>query len=46
MASGRLEAARLPDYAKLVQRAMDEIRRLIQDKGTPKIRSEAGLGNR
>jgi hypothetical protein len=43
MASGRLEVARLSDYAKTIQRAMDEIRQLIEDKGTAKIKSAAGV---
>jgi hypothetical protein len=46
MASGRLEVARLSDYAKTIQRAMDEIRQLIEDKGTAKIKSAAAVGNR
>lgn len=38
VASGALDVARLDAYAGLVSRAMDEIRTLLLDKGTPAIR--------
>lgn len=43
MASGSLDVDRLPDYAAIVQRAMDEIRTLLRDKATPEIKRFAGV---
>jgi hypothetical protein len=43
MASGSLDAHRLPSYAAMVQRAMDEIRALLRDKAIPEIKRLAGL---
>lgn len=43
LANGKLDIGRLPDYADLVRRAMEEIRRLLRDKGTREIQRRAGL---
>jgi hypothetical protein len=43
MASGPLPIADLPAYSALVLRAMDEIRRLLKDKGIEPVRRRAGL---
>ena len=43
LASGPIEANHLPEYADVVARSMDEVRALIQDKGTNEIRRQAGL---
>lgn len=43
LANASLDLARLPAYADLVRRAMDEIRSLIRDKAIPDIRREAGV---
>lgn len=43
MANGSLDAARLPSYAAIVQRAMDEIRALFRDKAIPEVQRMAGL---
>ena len=43
IASGSLDMAQLHIYAKLVVRAMDEIRHLLRDKGTQRIRELAGI---
>jgi hypothetical protein len=45
IASGSLDVSRLTDYAKLVERAMDEIRTLLNDKATPEIKRIAGLSS-
>jgi len=43
MASGSLDVRRLPAYAAMVQRTMNEIRTLLRDKAIPEIKSLAGL---
>lgn len=43
MASGRLEVDRLSQSAKIVERAMEEIRRLMADKAVPRVRNAAGV---
>jgi hypothetical protein len=43
MASGRLEVRRLSQSAKIVERAMEEIRRLIRDKALPRVKNAAGI---
>lgn len=43
MASGRLEVNRLSQSAKIVERAMEEIRRLISNKAVPRVKSAAGI---
>jgi len=43
IASGYLDPAQLPLYAELVMRGMDEVRALLQDKGTADLRQRAGL---
>lgn len=43
MANGRLDAVRLPSYAAMVQRTMDEIRALLREKAIPEIQRMAGL---
>ena len=46
VANGHLPPLDAVQHAKTVQRTMDEIRRLLTDKGTPAIRNAAGLGGR
>jgi len=43
IASGSLDVRRLPDYAAVVQRAMNEIRTLLRDKAIPEIKRLAGV---
>lgn len=43
MASGPLDVSSLTNHASLVQRAMDEIRKLLRAKGTATIKRAAGL---
>ena len=43
LCNGSLLISSLPAYADTVQRAMNEIRTLLSDKGTAKIRALAGL---
>lgn len=43
VSNGRLEIAKLDDYAGLVVRAMDEIRDLLREKATDDIKARAGL---
>jgi hypothetical protein len=43
IASGSLEPSRLAAYARLVYRAMDEIRALLRDKANLKIKKYAGV---
>lgn len=43
MANGSLDAVRLPSYAAMVQRTMDEIRVLLREKATPDILRMARL---
>ena len=43
LASGSLKIEALTGYAALVQRAVNEIRSLLGDKGTPEVRRAAGL---
>lgn len=43
LCNGSLPISSLPAYADTVQRAMNEIRTLLSDKGTAKIRRLAGL---
>lgn len=43
LANGSLDAGRLPFYADLIRRAMDEIRALLRDKGTAEIKQLAGV---
>ena len=43
LASGPLDVVGLPGYAALVQRAMDEVRNLLRDKGAADVRRAAGL---
>ena len=43
LANGSIELNLLPKYANVVARSMDEIRSLLQDKGTYEIRRRAGL---
>lgn len=43
LASGPLDYRALHRYAALVQRAMDEIRALLRDKGTFEVRRAAGI---
>ena len=43
LANGRLEVARLPQYAALVKRAMNEIRLLLRDKASADIKRMAGI---
>lgn len=43
LANGSLDVQKLDEYADLVLRAMDEIRRLLADKGSGSIRAAAGL---
>jgi hypothetical protein len=42
--SGTIDVASLLAHAVVVDRAMDEIRRLIADKGTKGIKAQAGVG--
>jgi hypothetical protein len=46
MANGPLPPLEAIGHAATVQRAMDEIRRLINEKGTVELRNAAGLGRR
>jgi len=43
MASGRLVINRLSQSAKIVERAMEEIRRLITDNAIPRVKAAAGI---
>ena len=43
IANGSLDVRRLPDYAAVVQRAMNEIRTLLRDKAIPDIKRLAGV---
>lgn len=42
-ANGNVEITRLQEYADIVARSMDEVRALLQAKGTDEIRQRAGL---
>ncbi len=43
LTNGSLDVSRLSDYANLVQRAMNEIRRLLRDKAVSQIKQLAGV---
>ncbi len=43
LAGGPLNVRRLSEYASLVQRALDEVRALLRDKGTVAVRRAAGM---
>lgn len=43
IAGGSLDVQHLSDYARLVTRAMDEIRQLLRDKGTADVKRFAGV---
>jgi hypothetical protein len=43
MANGSLDPSRLPSFAAMVQRTMDEIRTLLRDKAIPDIQRQAGV---
>jgi hypothetical protein len=41
--NGRLDVSRLPEYARIVDHAMDEIRNLLRDKAPDPLKRRAGL---
>ena len=43
LSNGSLDIEKLPQYANLVHRAMEEIRSLVRDKASPYIRRQAGV---
>ncbi len=43
MASGSLDARKLPEYADIVVRTREELRSLLRDKAKPQVRVAAGL---
>lgn len=44
LANGHLDITRLPAYADVVARSIDEVRAWLRDKGTDDIQQRAGLG--
>lgn len=43
LANGNIKVSDLPEYADIVARSMDEVRALLQSKGTDEIKRRAGL---
>ena len=43
LANGNIKVARLHEYADIVARSMNEVRNLLQDKGSDEIKRRAGL---
>jgi len=43
LANGNLDISRLPDYGDVVSRALEEIRSLLRDKATPRVKQRAGI---
>ncbi len=41
--NGNIKVDRLPEYANIVMRSMDEVRHLLRDKGNDEIKRRAGL---
>ena len=42
LANGNLDISKLPDYGDVVFRALEEIRRLLRDKATPRVQRQTG----
>ncbi len=43
LSNGNLDLERLPEYSRMVKRAIVEVRRLIQDKGTDAVKRQVGV---